>query len=130
MSRWKDGKKAQEWVPSPEEKEALAWLETVYSLTEGGDPQPQVNLIISEVDTFCLEGRFGVVDAILRLIRLDRLDPAGIIAMLSACLAAHRNGAIQNYSAFFDEVAAYIPSLEGMPPERQKRLLQGFMPKP
>lgn len=127
MGSWKEGKRdTKVWVPSEEQRAALAWLEKVYAMTAEADPQPQVNLIISEVDDFCSDERFTVVDNILRFTKLDKIDPAGIIALLSACLAAHRRGAIQGYAQFFSEVAEYIPSLEGMPPERVKRLLSGF----
>jgi hypothetical protein len=121
---------------TPEEKEASAWLEALYDPSL--ESRKRTKLIFSGIDAWLSAGKFGCVEAVMRLTELHRLALSEVIALLATTRWGHGGFAVhpfgpvlpskcQGYSAFYARVTEYLIS-EGIEPERRKGLLQGLEP--
>lgn len=105
-----------------EKQTTLDWLNNLYQESS----RDRMQRIFWEIDHWLVDKYYGVVDAILANVDLERLSLSEAVGIASITLAADKNSHVHNYAAYYQRLWEHIGRIE---PLRREAILRGLEPK-
>ena len=100
--------------------EVFLWLKDVYTNIDAGNTDDAMDMLFDRLDDMFLTGMFGVADALLSHIDVDRLDTTMCVAVLATTFCAK-----DRLKARAHLVRRVEKRLKKIAPNRAERLMRG-----